>query len=688
MKLKLWPFGKSEEKGLPYPQRRYQDVQAERYSFSSSVSFKELVKQGLYNNAAVQGCVAVYSMTLNEAPIRVQVGGADADNHPLALLMRRPNPFMSAPEFWSFVASYTAIGGNCYVVKVRNIFGQVVELYPYHDGQIQPVAGEYSWIDSYRYVVDGSDRTIPAADVIQFRSHIIDPLKPHKGMSLILAAARGIDIYGEMESMVYAMLKNDAMPRGVLSFPAGAALGKEAKENLKEHFSAEYGGTNRGRTAVVSDGATYTRMSFDLKELQADNIISKAEVSICQAFRVHPLVAMTYAGLLNSTYSNIEEAFKQFTLLVRVPTWVQWAQTLEAGFLGDFKGVELSFDTSRVASLQPKPEELAKSVTLQFEKGLITQNEGRKALGLDATGADKYLFELSAPTPQLSVVAQPQQAASAAQPKDGGVNVEDKTGLGYTYKGEPWTEEKADAVYKDKFEFVSKHKAELEAVLIDTLSKLEESVVGGVKSGRKGGDPFNYDEWKNRFLHATSSARMKLIREAIKAALLEVGANVDDFAGDIDAVIKASSLLSSEKIAQSIGTIRDELREFISAHADSSASELKTLLQDKFTALKSGRAGNIAQTTTGAVTNATQRTTWQKMNARTSDPKNKITRVWLIRGVNSRPAHAKLDRVPESEEGTWNLNGVTVQYPIDSALSASDACNCHCTTTTVRGLIR
>lgn len=673
---------KRQQKQLPYQQSRYDTINGVSAAFTTGQTFKQIVQQGIYANGAVQGCIASYSMTLNEARLVVKTNGTEQPQHPLQKILDRPNEAMSQSELLAFVATYMAAGGNVYLVKVRNSAGGVLGLYPYHDGQIHPVPSRWEWIDHYEHTVDGVPTPIDRRDVIQIKSHIIDPLKPHVGMSLILAAARGVDIYSEMERTIYSILKNDAMPKGVLSYPPGTTLNQETKDTLREMIGENHGGTNKGRLMVLSDGARYERMSFDLKELMADNIISKAEISICQAFRVHPLVAMTYAGLTSSTYSNMEEAFKQFTELTRVPIWTSWQQSLTRGFEGEFPGTTIEFDLSKVAALLPKAGEVQKQTVEEYKAGVITQNEARKRLGYDERpGGDTF----AVPAPALAI--QPAKSYKASPEPDDYEPMDVDTTT--DYMGNEINEELETKILDRNQAAMIDAEQAIAAALAKQIAALEEVVVGAYKARGAAsikGDPFNTEDWRKKFLAGTEKERMDLVRKMIGYALSDIGMSVDDLTGtDFDAILKIASLESSEKIAESIGTIRDEVREIIVKNANTSASELTQILRAKFETLKASRAALIGQTTATSTSGAAQRSTWSKMNDRITEPKRKIARIWVTRGDgNVRPAHRALNRVPESKAGTWNLNGNNVRYPADSAAGASQACNCRCTTMPVR----
>ena len=115
-------------------------------------------------------------------------------------------------------AEYLALGGNAYWHKVRGRSGRVVELWPYHAGNILPVPGGDTWIERYDfYEASGVKKPIPAEDIVHFKWPSIDPLQPWMAQPPLMAAAKDVDTDNEITRYLFALLKNDAIPRTVVT---------------------------------------------------------------------------------------------------------------------------------------------------------------------------------------------------------------------------------------------------------------------------------------------------------------------------------------------------------------------------------------------------------------------------------------------------------------------------------------
>jgi phage portal protein BeeE len=146
-----------------------------------------------------------------------QDGKEKLPDHPVRQLIARPNPYMGEDELWAFVITYMALGGNCYLWKERSRSGAVVGLWPLHDGHMCPCRDRPPGSRTTR-TTPGDGLAVPVAieDVIHLR-WAPDPLQPTRGLAPLVAAARAVDTDNEALRYTFALLKNDAVPRTILT---------------------------------------------------------------------------------------------------------------------------------------------------------------------------------------------------------------------------------------------------------------------------------------------------------------------------------------------------------------------------------------------------------------------------------------------------------------------------------------
>jgi len=356
-----------------------------RIGYPQKAGYLANVEHGFNRNPVVAACVGVYASTLNEPALVVaNSDGALNPSHPLSLLFKQPNPRMGQAEFWQIVWTYLAIGGNAYIVKVRSSLGNVVELYPYSDAHVAPLLNDMGWIYAYRYNSGNIVQDWPLDDVIHIQNPAYrDPLQMHKGISPISVAWDKINTYNELQATIYSLVASNAVPSGILSAPGDVPISQVESLKVQLRKRKDASGKDRTDAIVLGNGMSYQQMGLDAQRLQAIETVRELETAICGAFRIHPAVVQTSAGLAISTYNNLQSAYAEYTKLTRVPFWNALEEQIEAGFRKEWPQIVLQFDTSTVQALLPEAETIETATINQFTANIITLNEARTALSYD-----------------------------------------------------------------------------------------------------------------------------------------------------------------------------------------------------------------------------------------------------------------------------------------------------------------
>lgn len=643
---------------------------ASRAAVPSLQEFKLQIQEGLYKNSAVQGCVMALSGTMNEAPIIVTRPSGDyVDNHPIERLFQRPNPHMSGSQFWRYVTMYVYTGGNAYIHKVRSdLTGAVVELYPYHAGQMVPIPSQYGWIEGYNYMVDGVQRYVPAKDIIHIK-WTPDPLNPTIGLSPIEIAGAKVQALNEIDQTIYSQMRNNGVPGHLMFLPT---IPTEAQaEALRKMWADSFTGTGRGKLGVLSGEVRVERMAMNMAELQAEGLYGQLESAICGVYRVHPVVAMVYAGLLSSTYSNMETAFREFTTLTRVPTWKDWADQLTLGLREELGGLQCIFDTSQVESLKTDTD-TANLIISQWSNNLITRNEARERLGLDPTDdGDQYQTDAVAPTGGFGFFDGVDDASTPSGPLEGEYDAKNARFV--------MAEDKAAAAWKQLDGINAKYAKEMEqyaAALFTDAAKQATSVKAGPDANR-----IDIQVLIDRFMRSSGALRRRLLDQIMAIAVQDVGADFSEVQSFVDEIEQQVTKQNIENISRASKTIKADVAKIISDNAGKSVADIAKAINEGVGKISEGRARTIAQTVVAQQTSTTQQATWQKMNTRRT-PDRQVVKVWITqRDDEVRPSHEALDgKVVDAGNGFTD----NIQAP-GIAADPADFVNCRCI---IRGVER
>lgn len=349
------------------------------------ISFDTLVREGYKKNSAVFACVQALAFGFSEPQAYVYRDGAPDPDHPLSKLLHAPNPDMSWEVLLQYVITYAAIGGNCYLLETHNGAGDVIELWPLHDGQMAPVAGGERLISHYNLLVDGlATERIERENVIHFM-WAVDPVQPWRGMGALVPVARESDLDSEMTAYNFSLLKNNAVPPLALVVPPGEILEQFQIDRMKNQWIDQHGGSNRGKPAVLEGGMDIRQLSFDVSKMAVDAMHNISESRICAAFKVPAVVAMLWAGMQQMTYNNVEGLMRYFTEQTLIPLWRRFGGALTMALAEDFglaDNERVQFDTQSVVALQKRYLEIGEHVDRQIRNGVMMRNEARESLGL------------------------------------------------------------------------------------------------------------------------------------------------------------------------------------------------------------------------------------------------------------------------------------------------------------------
>jgi HK97 family phage portal protein len=650
---------------------------ANRAAVPNLADYKLQITEGLYKNSAVQGCITALSSTLNEAPvIVVRPNGDYVESHFLERLFSRPNPHMSGSTFWKYITMYVYTGGNAYIHKVRSeLTGAIVELYPYHSGQMVPIPSQYGWIDGYNYMADGVTKRIPASEIIHIK-WTPDPLNPTVGLSPIEVSGAKIQALNEIDQTIYSQMRNNGVPGHLMFLPQGV-ITQPQREALREMWEQNFTGTNRGKLGVLAGDVRVERMAMNMSELQSEGLYGQLESAICGVFRVHPVVAMVYAGLLSSTYSNMETAFREFTTLTRVPTWKDWGDQLTLGLREELGGLSAVFDTTAVEALKSDPDSVIYPVIAMFNANLITQNEARERTGQQQVDdGDRYAYELNQQLGSMLLTgADGANSTITSEPMSGTFDEKQKKLL--------IPEEKAAEAWKQ----IDKVNAEYTDLLIPYVEELYKDAAKMAISlkANPSADRIDVKVLVDNFMKSSGAARRKLLDTIMAIAVADVGGDFSEVVSFVDEINNIVARKNIENITNTSNTMKKQIAKIISDNAGKSVQEIAEAINSGVKKLSEGRSRTIAQTVVAQQTSTTQENTWHKMNSQRPQEKQ-IVKVWITqRDDEVRDSHEALDGKYVDVGSEFGNNIVAPGIVSGSDPDPADFVNCRCI---IRGVQR
>jgi HK97 family phage portal protein len=388
--------------------------------------FGRLIDEGYAANSAVYACVRVYANRLPEPEAHVwRIDQETGDRvrepaHEFRALLAEPNEAMTEPEFWEAFWTYAAIGGSAFIWVERDRAGHPIALWPLHRGQMAPVPDPNGYLAGYLYTFnegdDASAVMVPPLDVLQYK-WAVDPRNPLEGLSPLEVAARAVDTDAEIQSYVYSLLRNDAMPRSVVAI--NAPIADEEMEALKTRFERQYGRDNRGSVAIVQggEGVTISRLGSNLQEMAAEVLHNIPESRIAAAFEVPPGMAGLNVALQRpqGLGSVDDQHTREFTTARLVPRWRKAGALVGRLFRQEYDdeggALVIAFDLGTVEALKANEAEQRAMTRADFLAGILTLDEALNEIGRDglpAGAGDVYYIPAGyTVTPASALLAPP-----------------------------------------------------------------------------------------------------------------------------------------------------------------------------------------------------------------------------------------------------------------------------------------
>ena len=404
-----------EQKGLLVNQSEYSYLNRSVFGYNTESGYfdhKKLAELGDgTGNSAVIACLNVLATAFAEPGLIVSTRNNEGDyaqdmNHPLANLIRRPNPYMTQQLMANYIVTSLNANGDAFIYKNRNSRGQVVELVPLMPHLVEAKGNENELITHFDYQpqggLQGADTVkVNKEDMIHLRQNV-DPNNMRKG----LAPLRGVlrEIAGDEAAGQYtaALLHNMAVP-GVILSPRDDQMGgptREEAEAIADMYKQKFGGKNRGAPMVLSGAMNVEIVSFSPDQMKLAELRRIPEERVSAVLGVPAVLAGLGAGLDSATYSNTKELREFFTESKMVPMWNMVAQELTHQLLRpEFNGNEnqyCEFDVGNVRALADDKDNLYKRMNTAVQGGWVTIGEARKVVGLEADDRhDVYLRPLN-----------------------------------------------------------------------------------------------------------------------------------------------------------------------------------------------------------------------------------------------------------------------------------------------------
>lgn len=422
------------------PLDRYDSMLTSNFGFNTQSGFfpQKLIDEmgdGL-GNSAVTACLNVLATSFAEPSLKVYKkidGGKELQqNHPMEILMQRPNEFLSGNSLAHYIVTSLSAHGDAFLLKVRNRQGNVVQLVPLMPNYVKVRGNERELITHYEYhaVKQNNSLTqdyieLPRENVVHVRQGM-DPDDHRRGFAPLRTVLRELAGDEAAGQFAVALLHNMAVP-GVILSPKDDTMGgpsREEAEAIAQAFKSKFSGANRGAPMIMTGAMDVDVVSFTPEQLNLTALRRLPEERVSSVLGVPAILAGLGAGLDAATYNNTKELREFFTEQKMIPLWNAVAaelthQLLHTEFENNDYSMVCGYDLEEVRALASDKKDSVLTMNSGVQGGFVTIAEARKTLGLDADDSHEVFLRplnmVAVPVGETGIVTQIEESQQAPE---------------------------------------------------------------------------------------------------------------------------------------------------------------------------------------------------------------------------------------------------------------------------------
>lgn len=380
-------------------------------------NYEAFSREAYSKNVVAYQCINRISEAVAAVRLGIYRGETELNEHPLAALLRRPNPLQSYGDYVRAKVGFLLLAGNGYEERVT-IGGKPRELYQLRPDRMKIIPSSNGVPSGYEYSVNQQKVTFPmdprtlACDVRHLK--MFNPLHDWYGMSPIEAGAYAIDQNTEAMKHMQALLQNSARPSGALTVKDGQTLADEQFNRLKTQIEEQYSGSaNAGRPMLLEGGLDWKQMGLSPTDMGIIETKYASARDIALAFGVPPLLLGIKGDNTFANYAEARLAFWEDTVLplleMILTDWNTW--------LAQPFGVEVRADVDAIPAIAEKRLQLWKMADASTD---LTINERRQIKGYGPVDGGDVVLVPSSQIPLADAILpadQPVQNLDAATVK-------------------------------------------------------------------------------------------------------------------------------------------------------------------------------------------------------------------------------------------------------------------------------
>lgn len=288
--------------------------------FGVSVDSLQIDGSNSLKEITVYTCIKILSEALGKLPMKIyqetdagktKVSG----DYRYPLLKLRPNPYMSAYDFWKVLEVLRNIHGNSYawldIAALGRNAGQIQGMYPLKSENMKVFVDDMGLLSSknrvwYQYRDDmGTEYIINSDAILHFKGMSINGLI---GLSTIDTLRSTVENAKASSNFLNGSYKKGMQSAGILQYTGD--LSEEGKGKLRTKFESMTSGLiNANRIAVMPLGVQYQPLTLKLTDAQFLENTNFTVQQLTAAFGIKPHQVNDQT---KTSYASTSEANREF----------------------------------------------------------------------------------------------------------------------------------------------------------------------------------------------------------------------------------------------------------------------------------------------------------------------------------------------------------------------------------------
>jgi len=322
-------------------------------------------------------------------------------NHPNHKLIKKsPNDIQTSFSFRESMMLNALAFGACYAeIDRESKYGDIEQLVVLQANLVTP----WTYKGKLYYKVEGKNKTLLPHEIVAI------PIMSFDGVNVNPVLTKARNILGEMlaaQRLTGDYYANGARVSGVIQ--TDQDLTQPQRESLQSSFDSKMGGkgSNRGGTALLSNGLKYVPISSNMKEAEILQMRNFYIQEVSRLYNISPHLLHEHSRSTFNNISSLDQGFAKYTMR---PYVKRWEEELDRKLFPEDTGHSVQFNMDSVL----RADSLTRAKVHQLMRMYVgvTGNEIRQLEGLPPQEG------LDDPTPLFVLQTNPEKNGDEKDPE-------------------------------------------------------------------------------------------------------------------------------------------------------------------------------------------------------------------------------------------------------------------------------